>query len=130
MKKFVYYLPHILFAVALIGLGAFGKLTGNPMAVSMFETINLYNINPDVTRIIVGLAQLFAGVGVFFTSTRKVAAIMGTAIMAAAINYTITLFGGPIFIPLIVMLLGIWILFKGECTSCCKKCGGEGTCKC
>ena len=127
MKKFFSYLPHILFAVALIVMGAFGKLTGHPMAVAMFEQINLFGWGETAPRVLVGLAQLFAGVGVFFPGTRKMAAIIGIAIMAAAINYTVTLFGGPVTIPVIVMLLGIWILFKGNCVVCCKKCD-TGTC--
>jgi len=133
MKKVLNYLPHILFAAALIFMGAIGKLTGQAPAVGMFEQINLFGQGEAFGRILVGLGQLAAGIGVFFKPTRKLAAIIGIVIMAGAVFYSVTLFGASPIIPIVVLAFGVWILVKGECKGCCKKGGcdekcSDGTC--
>jgi len=57
MKKFIKYIPHIVFAVLMIGMGAFGKLTGAEQSVAMFETINLFGKGEMFGRILVGLGN-------------------------------------------------------------------------
>ena len=123
MKKVLKYLPQILFAAALVFMGALGKLTGADQAVAMFTDINLFGQVEAFGRILVGLLQLFAGVGVFFKPTRKLAAIVGIVVMAGAIYYHLTLLGGSPIVAIVVLILGVWILKKG--CGCCKK---KGTC--
>lgn len=129
MKKVLNYVPHIIFAGAFIVLGAIGKLTGTAAAVDMFTQIDFLGMGEQFGRLTVGLGQLFAGIGIFFKPTRKIAAVLGIAIMAGAIFYSVTLFNMPVITPIIVMILGIYLLFKGGCAGCAKgKCEG-GVCK-
>ncbi len=125
MKKILTYLPHILFSAALLFVGAFGKLTGAAPAVAMFEQIDMFGFGEQFGRITVGLGQLFAGIGIFCKSTRKISAVIGIAIMAGAVFYHLTLFGGSPALPIVVMVLGIYILLKGDCKKC-----ENGKCKC
>lgn len=129
MKKVLKMLPQILFAAALIFMGAIGKLTGQAPAVDMFTQIDFLGMGEQFGRIVVGLGELFAGVGVFFKPTRKIAAVLGIAVMAGAIFYHLTLLGGSPIIAIVTMALGIYILLAGGCKGCSKgKCEG-GTCK-
>jgi hypothetical protein len=129
MKKYLKFIPHVVFAAGLILLGAIGKLTGAAPAVAMFEQINMFGLGEQFGRIAVGLGQLFAGIGVFFVVTRKSAAVIGVAIMAGAVFYSIDLFGTSPVAPLIVMVLGIYILLAGGCKGCAKGKCSNGTCK-
>lgn len=128
MKKFLKLLPLILFAVSLIGLGAIGKLTGAAPAVEMFEQINLFGQGEAFGRILVGLGQLAAGIGVFFKPTRKIAAVLGLAIMAGAVAFHISVIGvAPImYVAIATMALAIYIIFAGG--SCGHKTCSTGTC--
>jgi len=129
MKKVLKMLPQILFAASLILMGAIGKITGAAPAVDMFTQIDLLGMGEQFGRLAVGFGQLFAGIGVFFKPTRKSAAVLGIAVMAGAIFYHLTLFGGSPAIAIATMALGIWILLSGKCGQCkSKKCEGE-TCK-
>jgi len=129
MKKVLKMLPQILFAAALLFMGALGKLTGAAPAVDMFTQIDLFGMGEQFGRILVGLGQLFAAIGIFFNPTRKIAAVIGIAIMAGAIFYSLTLFSMPIVMPIIVMVLGIYLLLKGGCGNCSKGKCSDGTCK-
>lgn len=123
MKKYLQYIPHVVFAASLIFMGAYGKLTGAEKAVGLFETLNLFGQPEYVGRYFVGLAQLFAGLGVFFKSTRKIAVIIGMIVMAVTIYMHITAFGVDTMAPAVITFLaGAWI-FKTSCG--CKK----GMCK-
>lgn len=132
MKKFVKYIPHIAFAALMIGFGAIGKLTGAAPAVAMFETINLFGLGESTGRILVGLGQLFAGIGIFFPATRKSAAVIGMAIMAGAIYFHLTLFGGSPVLAIITFILSIYLLLSAKvCSTCCSKKSAcnAGTCE-
>ncbi|MAQ77118.1 hypothetical protein CL684_01185 [Candidatus Campbellbacteria bacterium] len=132
MKKYLKFLPQVLFAAGLLFIGAIGKLTGAEPAVAMFQQINLFEQGEAFGRILVGLTQLFAAIGVFFRPTRKIAALAGIVTMIGAIYFHLTLFGGTIIMPVIVLLLGAWIFIKGGCGCCGNKCGSKnctsGTC--
>jgi hypothetical protein len=130
MKKLLKYLPQILFAAALIFMGAIGKLTGAAPAVDMFTQIDLFGQGEAFGRILVGLGQLAAGIGVFFKPTRKIAAVVGIVIMAGAIFYSVTLFGASPIIAIVVLALGVWILLKGGCKGCCTKGACDSSKKC
>ncbi len=127
MKKFVKYIPHIAFAALMIGFGAIGKLTGAAPAVAMFEAIALFDQPENVGRILVGLGQLAAGIGIFFAATRKSAAVLGMALMAGAIYFHLTLIGGSPVLAIITFILSAYLLLKGG--KCCgKSTCGTGTC--
>lgn len=123
MKKYLKYIPHVIFAASLIFMGAYGKLTGAEKSIGLFEMLNLFGQPEYVGRYFVGLSQLFAGLGVFFSATRKYAATVGIIVMVFAMYFHITSFGVATMAPaLITFLAGLWILK----TSCgCKK----GICK-
>lgn len=124
MKKYLKFLPHVVFAALLIFMGAYGKLTGNEQSVGLFKMLNLFGQPEYVGRYFVGLAQLFAGVGVFFKQTRKIAALVGVIVMAVAIYFHITSFGVATMAPAVVTFLaGLWILITscGCCKGVCKK---------
>lgn len=129
MKKYLKFIPHVIFAAALIFMGAIGKLTGAAPAVAMFEQINMFGLGEQFGRIAVGLGQLFAGIGVFFLATRKSAAVIGIAVMAGAVFYSVDLFQTSPIVPLVVMALGIYILLSGGCKGCAKGKCANGTCK-
>ncbi|MFT7328032.1 MAG: hypothetical protein ACI870_000210 [Crocinitomicaceae bacterium] len=123
MKKYLKYIPHIAFAVLIIGFGAIGKLTGAAPAVEMFEAINLFGLGEQFGRIMVGLGQLFAGIGIFFVLTRKSSAVLGMAIMAGAVYFHLTIFGGSPALAIITFILAVYLLLTSKC------CGKKGTCE-
>lgn len=130
MKKVIHYIPHILFAASLLYIGAYGKLTGAPMAIGLFETLGLFGQPEYVGRYLIGLGELFAAIGVFFIATRRVAASIGIVIMLGAIFFHFTTLGGSPILPIITLILGVWILFMGYgCKTCtdgsCMVCQSE-----
>lgn len=128
MKKYLKYIPHVIFAASLVFMGALGKLTGAEKSVELFKMLNLFGQPEYVGRYLIGLAQLFAGVGVFFKPTRKIAALVGTGVMAGAIYMHITAFGVATMAPAVITFLaGLWIFVK-SCGCCMKKCN-KGACK-
>ena len=125
MKKYLKFIPHVVFAGILVFMGALGKLTGAEPAVSMFQQINLFGQGEAFGRILVGLGQLAAAVGVFFASTRKIAVIVGVGIMLGAIYFHYALELGAPILPIITGALGLWILSTTGCKGCKKKmCSG------
>jgi len=126
MKKYLKFIPHIIFAGILVFMGAIGKLTGAEGSVSMFQEINLFGQGEVFGRILVGLGQLAAAVGVFFKPTRKIAAILGIAIMLGAIYFHYALELGAPTLPIITAALGLWILSTTGCKGCKKVvCSGK-----
>ena len=123
MKKYLKFIPHVAFAGILIFMGAIGKLTGAAPAVSMFEQINLYGQGEAFGRILVGLGQLAAAVGVFFKATRKSGAVLGIAIMLGAVYFHYDLGLGAPVLPIVTAALGLWILSTTGCKGC-----GKGMC--
>lgn len=123
MKKYIKFIPHVAFAAIMIFVGAFGKLTGAAPAVSMFTEINLFGQGEAFGRILVGLGQLAAAVGVFFKPTRKIAAALGIAIMLGAIYFHYDLGLGAPILPIVTSALGLWILSTTGCKGC-----GKGAC--
>lgn len=123
MKKCSHFIPHILFAALLIGMGAYGKITGAESAKGLFEMLNIFNQPEYIGRYMVGIGEALAAIGVFFIATRKVAAILGISIMLGAVFFHVTLIGGSPLIPIIIIALGLWILNDATCRNCKgKKC--------
>lgn len=113
MKKYLPYLPHIIFAAALIFVGAIGKLIGTEGAKTMFEQMNVFGLGEQFGRIMVGLGQLAAGIGIFYKKSQKTAALLGSAIMAGAILYHVQ-FGGTPILAIAVMILGFYLFLRKE----------------
>lgn len=120
MKKYIKFIPHVAFAAIMIFVGAFGKLTGAAPAVSMFTEINLFGQGEAFGRILVGLGQLGAAIGVFFKPTRKIAAALGIAIMLGAVYFDYVLELGAPLLPIITAALALWILSTAGCKGCSK----------
>lgn len=126
MKKYLKFIPHVIFAGILIFMGAIGKLTGAESAVFIFEQIDFFGQDESFGRILVGLGQLGAAIGVFFKPTRKIAVIIGIAIMLGAIYFHYALELGAPTVPIITAALGLWILSTTGCTGCKKvTCSGK-----
>ena len=127
MKKYLSYLPHVIFAAALILVGSIGKLTGSESAVTMFTDIDMFGLGERFGRLAVGLGELGAGIGIFFAATRRMSALIGSAIMAGAIFFHVSLFGGSPLFAIVIMLIGFYLFLKPGCcnTPCAKKCESE-----
>lgn len=126
MKKYLKFIPHVIFAGILIFMGAIGKLTAAEPAVMMFTQIDLLGQGEAFGRILVGLGQLAAAVGVFFKPTRKIAAVLGIAIMLGAVYYHYDLGLGAPVLPIVTAAFGLWILGTTGCKDCGKGiCGGK-----
>jgi len=129
MKYFKYTL-YIAFAALMIVAGAFGKLTGADQAVTMFESINLFDQGEAFGRILVGLGELAAGIGIFFAITRKTSAVLGMALMAGAIVFVVNgTIGGSVVLPIITFAIALAIFIMAPCYKCGKGMCGSGTCK-
>lgn len=128
MKKFITYLPHIVFAALMIGFGALGKLVGAEPAVEMFSAINLFDKGEALGRILVGLGELGAGIGIFFAATRKISAVLGMAMMAGAMIFVVNgTIGGSVVLPALTFALALYLFVKSTCGCKTAACKG-GTC--
>ncbi|MCI5050768.1 MAG: hypothetical protein MRY57_00450 [Candidatus Pacebacteria bacterium] len=129
MKKYLKFIPHIAFAAILLFMGAIGKLTGHENAVAMFTEINLFGQGEAFGRYLVGLGQLAAAIGIFFKPTRKLAAVLGIAIMLGAVYFHYVLELGAPVLPIVTAALGLWILGTTGCAGCKRQmCAGK-TCE-
>ncbi len=130
-KCIIKNLPSIIFAIIIIGVGASGKLIGTPGSIAMFTELSILGKSEAFGRILVGLGQLAAGVGVLFNPTRKISAVLGMAIMGGAAAYHLAgiIPGSPALA--IAMFILATIIFFQKCDLCSKSktCSAKsGTC--
>ncbi len=119
MKKLVRYIPHIIVAVVFLFMGAIGKLTGHPQSVELFNQLQLFGLDPMVTRLGLGILELLVVIGLFCKKTEKIAAATGTIIMIVALYVHAALLGWDTSIMAWVGLAANFlILVENDCKHC------------
>ena len=112
----------------MIVMGAMGKLTGAEKAIGLFTKLDLFGMGESFGRYLIGGAELLAGIGIFFKSTRKIAAGLGIILMIGALYFHATVLplaaAGP---AVITLLAAIWIFIKAKYPHNNSKCA-DGTC--
>lgn len=116
MKKYIKFISILVFSYSIIFIGAKGKLLGTDMAKGLFEMIGLFGKPEHIGRILVGSAELFAGIAVFIRPIRKIGALVGSIVMIGAMYFHATTLGMESSLPaLVTLLLGIYITVTSPC---------------
>lgn len=109
MKKYVCYLPHVVIAIFVL-MSAFGKVSGAPMSVELFNSLNMFG-EPDLSRMVLGIAQIILVVLLFNKKTEKAAALLIAINMIGAFVLVAVHFQAVIVLICTLLIL----LRKGAC---------------
>lgn len=90
-------------------MAAFAKLSGNPMETALFASVHLEHV-----RVLIGILEVLVVIGLWIRATRRLAAVLGIAIMGGAVAISLSIgqtYGA--LIPAIIIVL-LWIVGNRE----------------
>lgn len=117
VKKILISIVSLVFLMA-----AYSKLSGNPMAVQMLETLNIGGL-----RIGLGVIDIILALTLWWKETRTIGILIATSYFGAALMAE--LFLGAKGIAPGVLSLMLWVVFKIDSwhPSMCAQCGAPTT---